>query len=211
LCRVRLCYDGPVASGCRNDGSRYTGGRRRPLRLVGGASALRSARAHWGASDRFVIAGPSRARRRLRSCASATGRAGTPLWRFCPLQRMRPGRAVHAAMHQTIPLRRCLRSPEACMVRASGNATRPCGFPQADHAAPGSFVAPYRYPPVLPSFAPVVGASLMGLHPSQCYSCPQAARCFHRDSPTCRFASVHPGRRVYIAGRSTAYCDVAPT
>jgi hypothetical protein len=56
-----------------------------------------------------------------------------------------------------------------------------------------------------------LGASLMGLHPSQCCSCPQGARCFHRAGPTCRFVSVHPGRRVYVCREINRDCHHAPT
>jgi hypothetical protein len=154
LCRVRLCYGGPVAAGCQYDGSRYPGGRRHPLRLIGDAAAPRSVHAHWSASDRLVTAGPSHARRPM-PCAWTTGQGGTPLWRFRPLQRMKPGCAIrhcHASNDPTLTLAAISRSLDH--PRLSGNAARPCGFSPADHAAPGSFVTPYRYPPISPSRAP---------------------------------------------------------
>jgi len=212
LCRVRLCYDGPVASGCQN--------RRFPIIGWSPASAS-TCRRRFSAAIRACP---------LRRFGSIRHRRADPCSPPVALLRLgdRPGR--HASLEVSSPSANkarprcpCCHAPDdpaatlsaisrgLALPKPSGNATRPCGISRADHAAPGSFVAPYRYPPLRPAMPQPVEASLMGLHPSQCCSCPQGARCFHRAGPTCRFASVHPSRRVFVAGRSTAYCHLAPT
>lgn len=154
---------------------------------------------------------------RLRSPPVALVRSGNrpdrpPLLRFCPLQRIKPGRAIRGAIHRTIPLRRCLRSPGAWYSETSGNATRPCGFSPADHAAPGSFVAPYRYPLFAPSRASILrrhrswGCTLRSVIPAR-----KRRDVSNAPVPRAVLRASIPAGGFMFAGRSTAYCHLAPT